>query len=681
MEAEIICSWSKLNVIKKDEIIIDLERSEYVKKRKEYLKKLKIPTISEVKDILGPDIARIIFLQCPSEQKVLLGLIPPLEGPGDTLWSSPSDLLIGKVCLKPPLTSKYMRALTHQGILEIGHEIEKKYWNQMELVKDCALGQQKADLLYNFEKELKKALVCLGVRLHEECNMKIAALTLQFEIQLAEMLRLQEEMLRAQFNAQLSELEDELKKQEEKCNKAIQEAVDRAVKEATKLFLNDLDKQHEILCEYFGAEIKRFEIQKNFELQMKHNKMVQIFKNIKHHLECRNMANMMYILCMERRKCVKEKCEIEDCYKKEINRLEEVVDKQTNDIKRLKTERHFKTQEVQLREKCIVEILAQFQKFINFALKASPTQAEFLLSLEKLMVFELAQSIEKTKVPKPKPEPPLQRWKKGKDDESEIRSLTVKDFHDCFNEVDPPLKFKEMDADTPLPAMYLNKHLYVREDFRDMIAAGVKISKHNELWSQDVEIVVKKMKEFAYEEPPADEEESEKETKPKKSALKTFKRTEPLNVNFDLSDKEIPLGEEDSVQMDESTTDVTECERKYKIAQPCRPMGISKISDMRKVTNFVDYAKIGEQDEKKTLISTKDSKDIYKTTLEHIYTGPMQDLTEESEICDITIESDDQFSMTDYLRWLQEGDDGENKRPMPMIKHKKKLGLIIFFDA
>lgn len=59
----------------------------------------------------------VMFDSCPQPLKYLVGLTPPLKGAGDELWTSPSDLLVGKVCLKPPLTSKHLQALTHQGIL------------------------------------------------------------------------------------------------------------------------------------------------------------------------------------------------------------------------------------------------------------------------------------------------------------------------------------------------------------------------------------------------------------------------------------------------------------------------------------------------------------------------------------------------------------------------------------
>lgn len=61
----------------------------------------------------------MMFCSCPEPLKDLIGLTPLLKSVNNELWTSPSDLLIGKVCLKPPLTSTYLQALTHKGIIGI----------------------------------------------------------------------------------------------------------------------------------------------------------------------------------------------------------------------------------------------------------------------------------------------------------------------------------------------------------------------------------------------------------------------------------------------------------------------------------------------------------------------------------------------------------------------------------
>lgn len=98
---------------------IELELSSYIKHRSELMKSLEIPTLSEAKSTLGEELSKIVFDQCDESLKEDFGLKPPLKGPSDELWISPSDLLKGKIALTPPYTRKYVQALTHQGILSM----------------------------------------------------------------------------------------------------------------------------------------------------------------------------------------------------------------------------------------------------------------------------------------------------------------------------------------------------------------------------------------------------------------------------------------------------------------------------------------------------------------------------------------------------------------------------------
>lgn len=61
--------------------------------------------------------AKVMFDKCEEALRDDFGLKVPLKGPGNILWVSPSDLLIGKIALKPPFTPKCLQALTHKGIL------------------------------------------------------------------------------------------------------------------------------------------------------------------------------------------------------------------------------------------------------------------------------------------------------------------------------------------------------------------------------------------------------------------------------------------------------------------------------------------------------------------------------------------------------------------------------------
>lgn len=115
-----------------------MERSDYYQKRTSLLKAKGIPKLSDAKvshkfiillslqtsiihtqTNLGDPLSNVVFKECEEALKEDFGLKVPLKGPGETLWVSPSDLLLGKIALKPPITFKCLQALMHKGILGI----------------------------------------------------------------------------------------------------------------------------------------------------------------------------------------------------------------------------------------------------------------------------------------------------------------------------------------------------------------------------------------------------------------------------------------------------------------------------------------------------------------------------------------------------------------------------------
>lgn len=99
------------------DIKIDLEMGKYLNQRAELMKGLEIPTLTEAKNILGDNLAQIVFDECDEALKIDFGLKPPLKGHWGEMWTSPSDLLQGKVALTPPMTRTHIQALTHEGII------------------------------------------------------------------------------------------------------------------------------------------------------------------------------------------------------------------------------------------------------------------------------------------------------------------------------------------------------------------------------------------------------------------------------------------------------------------------------------------------------------------------------------------------------------------------------------
>ena len=217
---------------------------------------------------------------------------------------------------------------------------------------------------------------------------------------------------------------------------------------------------------------------------------METLKQIRHSLECKNIANLMYVLCMERRKCDVERTKIQNTYTKKINDLSETIASKDMEIMKITEEREAKQKLVELREQCVLAILKQFQKFINFALKATPTQAEFLLDIKKMMTFEFVKEIlRRRSKPVGKLTGTVIPWKTTMEI-SNLGNLTPKDYHQCLNEVHPGGLY-ESDV---IPAVYYKNRMYVREDFRKIFLSGAEVSETNLLWNRDVENLMKILK-------------------------------------------------------------------------------------------------------------------------------------------------------------------------------------------
>ncbi|KAJ8946921.1 hypothetical protein NQ314_008720, partial [Rhamnusium bicolor] len=475
------------------DIKVTLERGEYVKHRAELMKTLKIPKLSDAISALGQPLAQIVFDECDEALKENFGLTPPLDGAGDELWVSPSDLLIGKVVLKPPYTAKHIQALTHQGILNIGRDIEIKFWNEMEMEKERALADQRRHMLDEFEDQLKAEIKLVELREQAACQKEMQRITEEFEARLIEELENLESRLRDEFAELYKEQEIMLR---EEFGRTLKQEVEKTVQNMTREFLNELDRQKNILASNFKLGLQKAHTQREYDINMEQTKCKESIRQLKHNLECKNIANMMYVLCMERRKCCDEKTAIEKHYEAELEILYNTVKQKDQEIKELTDEKNRQIMEVNLRETCLLEIIRQFQKFINFALRASPTQAEFLLSVEKMMIFELADAVLKSGFKDLTHRDEILPWMTEKICKGQkVSGLEMKDYHDCFNEVSPPIPpDAELGPDDFLPAFKYKEKLYVREDFRNMISQGIEISQSNQLWSKDVEILMDTLK-------------------------------------------------------------------------------------------------------------------------------------------------------------------------------------------
>lgn len=231
-------------------------------------------------------------------------------------------------------------------------------------------------------------------------------------------------------------------------------------------------------------------MKKAYDIGIEKAKYDEKIKQLRHTFECRNITNLMCMLCIERRKCLSEKNVIENYYKAEIHKLTNRINDKTGNIKHLTKALEKSKKETNLRETCILEIIKQYQKFINFVLRSAPTQAEFMLSIEKMMIFELTDHLLNSDIHTYCET--MLKWKSPTERISnKIRSIELKDGHDCMHVIPPP------NPDTVLPAFTYKDKLYIREDFQSILSKLENSEDYKDIWLStdgNIEMLIDLMK-------------------------------------------------------------------------------------------------------------------------------------------------------------------------------------------
>lgn len=85
-----------------------------------------VPSQHETITKLGDFLGQTILSSMSPLAKKLMGVETQFPVPPKTLWISPSDRVDCKIMLTPPPNIEVIKALTHEGILEIGSMLERK---------------------------------------------------------------------------------------------------------------------------------------------------------------------------------------------------------------------------------------------------------------------------------------------------------------------------------------------------------------------------------------------------------------------------------------------------------------------------------------------------------------------------------------------------------------------------
>lgn len=85
-----------------------------------------VPSHHEALSNLGGFLGDTVLHEMSPLAKDMMDIETPFPDAPHTMWLSPGDRMNRKVVLKPPPNEEVVKALTHEGILEIGSVVEEK---------------------------------------------------------------------------------------------------------------------------------------------------------------------------------------------------------------------------------------------------------------------------------------------------------------------------------------------------------------------------------------------------------------------------------------------------------------------------------------------------------------------------------------------------------------------------
>lgn len=144
----------------------------YIDKRKWMFKTQTVPTITSLTNRWGKDFAEILLNQMTPLEKRLIGTHAPLKGPPGELWIDPHSQLEGKVEVTVLPDEKYLKVLSHDGVLQLCTDIEKKLEQYQKFMVQVTVEEAVAYERMMAKKEWGKILE-ENERAHQECMTKL----------------------------------------------------------------------------------------------------------------------------------------------------------------------------------------------------------------------------------------------------------------------------------------------------------------------------------------------------------------------------------------------------------------------------------------------------------------------------------------------------------------------------
>ncbi|KAL1137801.1 hypothetical protein AAG570_009497 [Ranatra chinensis] len=262
-----------------------------------------------------------------------IGLVPVMEGPGPDLWISPSQQLVGKLNLEPPLTRRYQQAITHQGIIEIGDIALAKYEYEHQIKLNEAVKAKELEVLNNLAHLFKNIVSITQYEEKEKYELKLKATIEELKNQYQEKM----ENLELQIRMETKREEDRMLKTYKEC---IQEEVKNTFMKNEKLLADKLNFQLQWLEATVREEyvMKIREIEKWWEEIFKASaEASEVSKEkLRTALMAENNAILTRAIVEEREQAKEKLAASQDAYKHIIDQLLDELESKKNELLEMK---------------------------------------------------------------------------------------------------------------------------------------------------------------------------------------------------------------------------------------------------------------------------------------------------------------------------------------------------------
>uniref|UniRef100_A0A224XJF1 Putative e3 ubiquitin-protein ligase bre1-like 2 n=1 Tax=Panstrongylus lignarius TaxID=156445 RepID=A0A224XJF1_9HEMI len=345
-----------------------------------------LPKFDELKQTLGIPLTELIFEygipDIVTRQQGDDERDDELEGAKKPLWASPSEQLQEKLKLKIPIIRRGQQVLCYQNVLDIGEEVERELQRKNEEEIERRTQEIYKEIKEEFDREIDRIRDRLKRDMFELYTLRLKQIFCK---------------LWKEFEDHITERENILLAEAEKDKNEAVNVVRKSMEEELLCAVEKLENNYKLRSDFI-AEWDRNQIHEEYleKINMYNNKWTDLVNQaeesekvklaaIADNLRTVYQLNLLEVIAAERDLANRM---IEDTalyFIQRIHDLQKQVKKLFTTL--IETNEQLKINRLEfISWKCLLtDVVGQFQKFVNYVLLAVPGDAEYLLSLEKLL--------------------------------------------------------------------------------------------------------------------------------------------------------------------------------------------------------------------------------------------------------------------------------------------------------